>query len=206
VFSISYSPIRRRKLHQILTRFSVFFSEKENDERDENAMLESDLSGDFSAVWLNWMNSHCARKICHSGRWKLNTELHLWVLDTLYYDENILRCFISVWGPLRDFQLSLSFRHSALWLKHPALFYLNTRGIAWLPRSLAFITFKSSSKPFYFLSAIKFPIMKVNRWSTWSTFSFLTERFVTIDKTTKTEFVQFSDRDFFTFSDSNFWQ
>jgi len=64
VFSISYSPIRRRKLHQILTRFSVFFSEKENDERDENAMLESDLSGDFSAVWLNWMNSHCARKIC----------------------------------------------------------------------------------------------------------------------------------------------
>jgi len=50
VFSISYSPIRRRKLHQILTRFSVFFSEKENDERGENAMLESDLSGDFSAV------------------------------------------------------------------------------------------------------------------------------------------------------------
>jgi len=50
VFSISYSPIRRRKLHQILTRFSVFFSEKDNDERDENAMLESDLSGDFSAV------------------------------------------------------------------------------------------------------------------------------------------------------------
>jgi hypothetical protein len=31
--------------------------------------------------------------------------------------------------------------------------------------------------------------MKVNRWSTWSTFYFLTERFVTIDKTTKTEFV-----------------
>ena len=30
VFSISYSPIRRRKLHQILRRFSVFFSEKEN--------------------------------------------------------------------------------------------------------------------------------------------------------------------------------
>ena len=28
----------------------VFFSEKENDERDENARLESDLSGDFSAV------------------------------------------------------------------------------------------------------------------------------------------------------------
>ena len=190
---------------EICWRFLTRFSDVRNMERDENAMLESDLSGDFSAVWLNWMNSHCARKICHSGRWKLNTELHLWVLDTLYYDENILRCFISVWGPLRDFQLSLSFRHSALWLKHPALCHLNTRGIAWLPRSLAFITFKSSSKPFYFLSAIKFPIMKVNRWSTWSTFSFLTERFVTIDKTTKTEFVQFSDRDFFTFSDSNFW-
>ena len=141
-------------------------------------MLECELSGDFSAVRLKWMNSHSARKICHSGRWKLNKELHSWVLDTLYYDGNILRCFISVRGTLRDFQLSLSFRHSVLWLKHPALFHLSTRDIAWLPRSSPSSRSKSSSKPFYFLSAIKFLLWKLTRWSSWSRLFFLLRVFL----------------------------
>jgi len=34
---------------------------------------------------------------------------------------------------------------------------------------IAFITFKISSKPFYFLSAIKFPIMKVQKMRTQTT-------------------------------------
>ena len=148
-------------------------------------MLECELSGDFSAVRLKWMNSHSARKICHSGRWKLNKELHSWVLDTLYYDGNILRCFISVRGKLRDFQLSLSFRNSVLWLKHPALFHLSTRDSAWLPRSSPSSRSKSSSKPFYFLSAIKFPIMKVNKMVKMVKIVFLLQSFLTHDKKSK---------------------
>ena len=50
MFSISDTPIRGRKLHQILLANSFSSTREENDERDEGAMLESDLSGDFSAV------------------------------------------------------------------------------------------------------------------------------------------------------------
>ena len=52
MFSISDTPIRGRKLGQIVILLANSFSSRreENDERDENTMLESDFSGDFSAV------------------------------------------------------------------------------------------------------------------------------------------------------------
>ena len=131
---ISDTPISGEICYRILTRFSNSDTPSEMLRGTKTLYAGNWFEQRFWCSWIH-VNSHYTRKIYHSGPGKLIQEL-----------------------------LSLSFRHPALWWKHPALFHLSTRDVACLPRSSPSSRSKSSSKPFYFLSCVKFPIMKVNKF------------------------------------------